>query len=1378
MPKVRESLRSLGNSDNRPAILAAIMAELIHVEMDLRVADGDHFQKREYQKRFPDYEIAIGEAWKRLGDLYPEADLFSTALFRTQFLPGPDADSNDDLTISEDQRCSIPQIFGPFRNIEKLDEGGFGVVCKALDSRTDQWIALKFPHRDILHSKELLGQFQEEANRVIELRHQGIVETHSIEFHDGYIAIAMQLIVGSSLKKTISDERTQNQIAQIVAKIADALAYAHQKGVIHRDLTPANILLDQEGEPFVTDFGLSLHENDQPFFPDEQCGKPPYMSPQLVEGLTRNLDGRTDIWSLGVILYEMLARKRPFRGVSRHDIFEQIETRDPRPLRESNPTVDHELQRICLKCLSRSTRERYMTADDLAEDLRHWLDSKSNRTDSEELISDVVPRGLRSYEKEDSDFYLSLLPGPYDRNGVPSSVRFWTRILNSTDSECEPVPVGVIFGPSGSGKSSLIKAAILPRLLAISRIVYVESTRDDTEVRLLKAIRRIFPDVPNGLALPELFRGLAGGLWNPQQEKIVVILDQFEQRLSVNDNYDQSQIAKALRHCDGDKVQCLLVARDGFWLSLTRFADSLEIYLHEGRNCQAIDLFDQQHARKVLRKLGHAFGKLPSDTSPLSDEQNLFLDMTIDQLANNHFVVCIQLSIFAEMFKSREWIPSELNDIGGVEGAGESFLEYCFGEHGPHPKYKAKKEQARLVLEALLPEPSSNIRGVLLSESMLRDASSCTATTEFSELVQILDDELRLISKTHPDRGNQLSKTDSNSTNFETHYQLTHDYLVPSIRNWLDQLSYETAKGRTRSRFKKLAKSWEANHDDRFLPTPMEYVSAVRFLKFQELKTNEKKLLTKANWYYLWRLLFFTVIVSTLVTLWVSSANKDTALARSHAVSFLVNSPDTVPSNVDLMLKHRDRCERILLDLQDAAEPDEKARQLRIQIGLVQLGGEDPELFDSLVNSISEANDDEGRNILISLRMNPVLSKSLLKSRFEILAEELRAVAETESQKSGALTNQRATLARLAVALVATNGLESIESFTVAEDRRVFRMEFVLAFAKWAVPEMFESNLYRSSSSELMRGTLLLGIGNFASKNPDVEFPNSVLEDTSGFYESEESTFVKASIEWMHRVAGSSLVTAKSRNMVKLKNADGDFEILNREITVGEFRDFLDYKKEDEDYTADKKPLKSWDLMNADINLPMHNVSKIDAILYCNWLSAQEGLDSCYVRTDKEIELPSDLETEKARQKFLEETVDNRIDVWEFNPKANGYRLPTRKEWGFAAEYSKFIKLDDNQYERYLADFAWYDKQMFEYGTQKMPNENGLFDVYGNANEFCWSVPDDTSGDSKFLILVNDVLCGGSIEVEVNEVVNIGNEFPAILRSIAGGFRIARNVAE
>ncbi len=405
------------------------------------------------------------------------------------------------------------------------------------------------------------------------------------------------------------------------------------------------------------------------------------------------------------------------------------------------PEIDSQMQAICLRCLSKASRERYTTADELAQDLRLWL----NEPVAPPKPVPIVPKGLRSYTADDSDFFIQLLPGPRDKNGLPDSIRFWKSRLESTDSQVA-FSVGVLFGPSGCGKSSFVKAGLLPNL-ASTRVldVYVESTAYDTEVRLFKSLRQRCPAIPDDVSLPEVFFALRTRSYAPMDKKIIVVLDQFEQWLYSTDDYQHSQLAEALRQCDGVNLQCVVMVRDDFWVATSRFLNALEVDLREGENARRIDRFELDHARKILAEFGKAYGRLPEDLGSLTKEQNAFLDEAVQDLAEDHRVICVRLSLFAEMFKSRPWTRKELAAVGGISGIGETFLEETFSSDNASPEYKVHCKAVQRVLEALLPSSGIHIRGHMRSRDELLAASNySTRPDRFDELSRILDSDLPL----------------------------------------------------------------------------------------------------------------------------------------------------------------------------------------------------------------------------------------------------------------------------------------------------------------------------------------------------------------------------------------------------------------------------------------------------------------------------------------------------------------------------------------------------------------------------------------------------------------------------------------------------------
>ena len=218
------------------------------------------------------------------------------------------------------------------------------------------------------------------------------------------------------------------------------------------------------------------------------------MAPEQVQGETHRLDGRTDVWALGVILYNILTGRNPFSG-GMYELLDAIRYHEPKPPRQIKDTIPQELERICLRCMSKRMTDRYAMRWTLPKTcLLDGRNADSCRALGPAALR-IVPKGLRAFDGDDADFFLELLPGPRDRDGLPDSVRFWKRKIEQLDPD-QTFKVGLIYGPSGCGKSSLVKAGLLPRLGKHILAVYIEGIPEETEARLLKGLRKRVQNCP------------------------------------------------------------------------------------------------------------------------------------------------------------------------------------------------------------------------------------------------------------------------------------------------------------------------------------------------------------------------------------------------------------------------------------------------------------------------------------------------------------------------------------------------------------------------------------------------------------------------------------------------------------------------------------------------------------------------------------------------------------------------------------------------------------------------------------------------------------------------------------------------------------------
>ena len=311
----------------------------------------------------------------------------------------------------------------------------------------------------------------------------------------------------------------------------------------------------------------------------------------------------------------------------------------------------------------------------------------------------VVPKGLRSYDEHDAYFFLELLPGPRDRDGLPESIRFWKAQIEEADPD-QTFRVGLIYGPSGCGKSSLVKAGLLPRLADHVLPVYLVITSEGTETRLLHGLRKRCPELPTDLGLAESISALSEGRGLSPGTKVLIVLDQFEQWLSTWRGDEEAGLVAALRHCDGGHVQAIVMVRADFWMSVNRFEKKLGVEFRRTLNSYGIDLFDPIHAEKVLADFGRGFGRLPEDRGAISEDQGAFLAQAVEGLVENGKITPVRLSLFTWMVRGKPWTQATLKEVGGAEGVGVNFLEETFSSPNTEPKYRLHQKAAQAVLKA------------------------------------------------------------------------------------------------------------------------------------------------------------------------------------------------------------------------------------------------------------------------------------------------------------------------------------------------------------------------------------------------------------------------------------------------------------------------------------------------------------------------------------------------------------------------------------------------------------------------------------------------------------------------------------------------------
>jgi formylglycine-generating enzyme required for sulfatase activity/energy-coupling factor transporter ATP-binding protein EcfA2/predicted Ser/Thr protein kinase len=1381
--------------------------------------------------------------------------------------------------LAETPPIKQPERIGRYRVERLLGQGGFGLVYLAYDDQLDRSVAIKVPHAHLIVRPGDAEAYLAEARTVANLDHPNIVPVYDVGGTGQFPCyVVSKFIDGTSLAARLAQSRlSPREAVELVATVAEALQHAHKQGLVHRDIKPGNILLDKAGKPFVMDFGLALRERDvgkEPCF----AGTPAYMSPEQARGEGHRVDGRSDIFSLGIMFYELLTGRRPFQGDSSAEVLEKIATIEARPPRQWDDTIPKELERICLKSLSKRASERYTTSKDMADDLRYWLRCSSGERHSAEVRSGIggqvletelpatpnpgkdvfvsyaaadkeaafrlcreledqgvgcwiaprdvlpgadydeavlgaieatqatllllsaranasmnvkrevqlatsqrkrlipvrledvqpgpslekhlaaaqwldawrlpldqfalqlaavirpagskpaapsvpdtpaitpssdqrplkiVPKGLRSFDAHDADFFLELLPGPRDREGLPDSIRFWKNRIEERDAD-NTFSVGLIYGPSGCGKSSLVKAGLLPRLSNDVISVYVEATAEETETRLLSGLRKRCFDLPANLGLKETLAVLRRGQGIPPGKKVLIVLDQFEQWLHAKKNETNTELVEALRQCDGSRVQCIVMVRDDFWMAATRFMRSLEVHLLENQNSAAVDLFPIRHAAKVLAAFGRAFGVLPEQSVNATKEQKQFLEQAVSGLAEDGKVVCVRLALFAEMMKGKAWTPATLKEVGGTEGVGVTFLEETFSASTAPPDHRYHQKAARAVLKALLPDSGTDIKGHMRSYAELLAASGyADRPKDFGDLIGILDGEIRLITPTDPEGKEGAEDSASQAKTGDRYYQLTHDYLVPSLREWLTRKQRETRKGRAELRLAERSASWNAKPENRYLPSPWEWLDIRLFTRKGDWTGPQRTMMHSAARHHglCWGTgLLLVITLGIGIQQYLAAKRReneqyvaakrlenDRRRAESLVGAVLTAPADAVPYAIQNLMPLREHAISILdRQYQDGRLPP--SQRLHAALAMAAFGQVQQ---DFLAQAIATAETNECRNLITALRLGKEGAvKAVLqqgetagrnkdwpqKARFAIVALHLgesalaRDMLQVEQRPDPVqrtvfiktFPTWHGDLSDLLPALETTDdsalrsgiccAMGGVSPDTLSPEEK---KAWGSALQEW----------YRSKPDAGTHGAAGFALGQWKLALPSIAPTAGPQPGAHWFVNSVGMTMVLIPAgEFLMGSPGSDNNFDEKQHRVRITKP---FWLGMHLVTVGQFRKFVEESKHD----AGAEWQEAFHAQTE--NHPVVSVNWDDAKAFCDWLSKKEG---------KKYRLPTEAE-------------------WEYACRAG-----TRTTWSFG----------DNEGD--LGDYAWFAlnslSQTHAVG-QKRPNAYGLFDMHGNVWEQC-----------------------------------------------------------
>jgi serine/threonine protein kinase len=394
-PRIEEYLAEVPEPDRVP-----LFRELLALEIELRSGGPEGPTPEEYRRRFPGHveliEAVFAQASCDGSGRPPDSGEGATTPHNP---PAPQSAGDAGPPPPSGSPPAVPDRISRYRVVRRLGAGTYGDVYLAHDEVMDRPVAIKVPSARLLATERAREEFLREARSVARLQHEGIVRAYDFgQEPDGRCYIVYEFVEGMSLAERIKPERLAadplppEAATRIVALVAEALHYAHLQGWVHRDVKPANILLDRQGKPKVTDFGLAVREEELAGERGRLAGTLPYMSPEQVRREGHRLDGRSDIYSLGVVLYELLCGRRPFTATTQDELSDQILNREARPPRQIKDSIPAELERVCLKALSKRINDRYTTAKDMADELRAAIPAERSLKTTPPPLQRGVPK--------------------------------------------------------------------------------------------------------------------------------------------------------------------------------------------------------------------------------------------------------------------------------------------------------------------------------------------------------------------------------------------------------------------------------------------------------------------------------------------------------------------------------------------------------------------------------------------------------------------------------------------------------------------------------------------------------------------------------------------------------------------------------------------------------------------------------------------------------------------------------------------------------------------------------------------------------------------------------------------------------------------------
>jgi serine/threonine protein kinase/WD40 repeat protein len=460
---------------------------------------------------------------------------------------------------------------GPYEIVDLIGVGGMGEVYRARDTRLGRDVAVKVLPSDIAADPERLRRFEKEARAIASLNHPHILTVHDVGSHEGRPYVVTELLEGENLREVLSRRTpTQRQVLGWAVRIAQGLAAAHAKGIVHRDLKPENLFLTADGRIKVLDFGLAKLtagtdaggagvETPDATKPGLLLGTAAYMSPEQIRALP--VDARSDLFSFGVVLYELLARRHPFRRETAPVTLSAILNETPPELGRLDASIPRAVDGIVRRCLEKDKEERFQSAHDLAVALEAVLAAKSGEAPLEEVEERSPYPGLASFTEKDAAVF-------FGREAEVAAL--WEKVHQKR--------LLAVIGPSGAGKTSFLRAGVLPARPAGWGAVHATPGANPA----LGLAHALAPELAGD---PEAIRDLIDGVaelaetggtgrvvsaarrWRARHAEVLLVADQLEELFTLSPPETQRRFAELLaRLADDAGVHVVLSLRDDFLL--------------------------------------------------------------------------------------------------------------------------------------------------------------------------------------------------------------------------------------------------------------------------------------------------------------------------------------------------------------------------------------------------------------------------------------------------------------------------------------------------------------------------------------------------------------------------------------------------------------------------------------------------------------------------------------------------------------------------------------------------------------------------------------------------------------------------------------------